>query len=69
MNKQSFPYCPHGTYVGGCAIDYLCHACENGDEITPEERAAYNRAKQEWNDSSGEEQFWSLPAHVLDGGY
>lgn len=23
-------YCPHGTYVGGCGIDWMCHACEMG---------------------------------------
>jgi hypothetical protein len=20
--------CKHGTYVGGCGIDYMCNACE-----------------------------------------
>ena len=24
--------CKHGTYVGGIGIDWLCGACENGDE-------------------------------------
>jgi len=23
-------YCPHGTYVGGCGIDWMCHDCEMG---------------------------------------
>ncbi len=23
-------YCMHGTYVGGCGIDYMCGACEDG---------------------------------------
>ena len=23
--------CKHGTYVGGCGIDYMCNACEDGD--------------------------------------
>lgn len=23
--------CKHGTYVGGCGVDHLCHACEMGD--------------------------------------
>jgi hypothetical protein len=23
-------YCPHGTYVGGCGIDWMCHYCESG---------------------------------------
>lgn len=22
--------CPHGTYVGGCGIDWMCGACEGG---------------------------------------
>jgi hypothetical protein len=25
-------YCPHGTYVGGCGIDWICGACELGDD-------------------------------------
>jgi hypothetical protein len=27
-----YPYCVHGTYVGGCGADYMCGACEMGDE-------------------------------------
>jgi hypothetical protein len=23
-------YCEHGTYVGGCAADYMCGWCEDG---------------------------------------
>jgi hypothetical protein len=23
-------YCEHGTYVGGCGIDYMCGYCEEG---------------------------------------
>lgn len=29
QNKEG--YCIHGTYVGGCGIDRLCGACENGE--------------------------------------
>lgn len=25
-------YCFHGTYVGGCGIDWMCGYCESGDE-------------------------------------
>lgn len=25
-------YCPHGKYVGGCGIDWMCGACEMGDD-------------------------------------
>jgi hypothetical protein len=25
-------YCEHGTYVGGCGIDWMCHMCEMGVE-------------------------------------
>jgi hypothetical protein len=28
--------CKHGTYVGGCGADYMCGACEMGDEEQPE---------------------------------
>lgn len=31
MEKQDYPYCKHGTYVGGCGYDYMCGACEMGD--------------------------------------
>ena len=24
--------CKHGVYVGGCGIDYMCGACELGDD-------------------------------------
>jgi hypothetical protein len=24
-------HCVHGTYVGGCGIDWMCGQCENGD--------------------------------------
>lgn len=24
-------HCRHGAYVGGCGIDFMCHACEMGD--------------------------------------
>lgn len=27
--------CEHGTYVGGCGIDYMCHPCEMGDGPPP----------------------------------
>jgi hypothetical protein len=26
-------HCSHGIYVGGCGIDYMCHACEIGDGL------------------------------------
>lgn len=32
MQKQDYPYCPHGNYVGGCGADYMCGQCEMGDE-------------------------------------
>jgi hypothetical protein len=25
-------YCRHGVYVGGCGIDWMCPACEFGDD-------------------------------------
>jgi len=33
-------YCVHGTYTGGCGIDWLCGACESGeDDPTLDEQA------------------------------
>lgn len=26
-------YCPHGVYVGGCGIDWMCGICESGGSI------------------------------------
>lgn len=44
MQKQSYPFCPHGVYVGGCGVDHMCHACEMGDEApTAAEQRAYMR--------------------------
>jgi len=62
-----YPYCIHGKYVGGCGADYMCFACEMGDDPTPEQEAADARARREWAAASDEENFWSLPAQVLDG--
>lgn len=30
MAKNYDGYCEHGTYVGGCGADYMCHFCEMG---------------------------------------
>ena len=44
MQKQSYPFCPHGVYVGGCGVDHMCHACEMGDEApTINEQKSYMR--------------------------
>jgi len=41
---SEYPYCPHGTYVGGCGADFMCGPCELGDaEPTANEQAAYVR--------------------------
>lgn len=38
MTKYAYGYCKHGAYVGGCGVDYMCGACEMGDEDpTPRE--------------------------------
>lgn len=38
--SHRFPYCRHGVYVGGCGVDYLCGACEDGaPDWTPAELA------------------------------
>ena len=32
-------YCPHGVYVGGIGVDWMCGRCESGDdELTPPPR-------------------------------
>ena len=138
MQRTTYPYCPHGKYVGGCGIDHLCHYCELGDteptvrelremlrdqythssqriqhlillllthssspgltsavrgeiekeirelrsmrdEISEVERWSeneddrdwiwnrYEADRLEWERMNGDEQFWSLPDHVLDG--
>lgn len=72
MQKQAYPYCPHGKYVGGCGADYMCFACEMGDELTAEEERQHERAQRQWYEEQETEegrdaQFWSLPAEVLDG--
>jgi len=47
MNQTPINVCIHGTYVGGCGIDYMCHACEMGDlELSPND--AFEAAKRSW---------------------
>lgn len=72
FQRQSYPYCVHGTYVGGCGVDLMCFACEMGDDLTDEELAEHKARKAEWDaeqesEEGRERAFWSLPAHVLDG--
>lgn len=41
-------YCKHGTYVGGCGYDHMCHWCEMGEEPpTQRELDAQRLAKAE----------------------
>ena len=30
--------CVHGTYVGGCGIDWMCHWCESGVSLAEAKR-------------------------------
>jgi heterodisulfide reductase subunit C len=30
MSRHDDPTCEHGTYVGGCGIDWMCGWCESG---------------------------------------
>ena len=42
MDQHPFPNCVHGVYVGGCGIDFMCHACEMGDEeLSPNQAFAW----------------------------
>lgn len=61
-----YPYCVHGVYVGGCGIDWMCHDCEMGYEVSSEQLAKYKADREDWANRSDEEQFAALPAHVLD---
>jgi hypothetical protein len=69
VNDEPYPYCVHGTYVGGCGVDWMCGACESGYEITPEERAVHEAAIRRWHRKTKAERFDSLPDSVLDGRY
>lgn len=43
-------YCPHGVYVGGCGIDWMCQWCENGISVSEARkivRAERTRATRE----------------------
>lgn len=46
---RSDGYCPHGVYVGGCGIDWMCGACEGEDYSFTQE--AYYQAKNHINDA------------------
>jgi len=74
MQKEDYPYCPHGAYVGGCGVDYMCFPCEMGDELSPEQEKRHEDSVKEWyaeqdEDGGADSQFWNLPSKVLDGGY
>jgi hypothetical protein len=49
---SAIDHCKHGTYVGGCGIDWMCHPCEMGDpdptvnEIITEHHAALTELGQ-----------------------
>lgn len=46
-------YCEHGTYVGGCGIDWMCGPCEHGipqSEIVAGQRAAAHAEALNAND-------------------
>jgi len=38
-------YCEHGTYVGGCGIDWMCPYCEDGISVAELRK---NRRREEW---------------------
>lgn len=42
---ESYGYCEHGVYVGGCGADYMCGWCESGDKRNPYSEAI-GRAKR-----------------------
>ena len=39
--------CPHGKYVGGCGIDWMCGMCEQGDTLSKSQRVNIGR-RAEW---------------------
>ena len=52
---QGFRYypgdtCKHGVYVGGCGADYMCGACEMGEDDNEEDLAAVENAYSESDD-------------------
>ena len=40
---ESYDYCPHGVYVGGCGIDWMCQWCEDGISVQEARRIVTNR--------------------------
>lgn len=46
-DRHQSGYCPHGVYVGGCGIDWMCGRCESGEEpMTKAERKKYDRTRK-----------------------
>lgn len=44
--------CKHGTYVGGCGIDWMCGACESGEDSRNFVEVAEDRLTNEvWRDA------------------
>jgi len=36
MTRSKDGYCPHGVYVGGVGVDWMCGPCEDGDTAVVE---------------------------------
>lgn len=39
--------CPHGTYVAGSGVDWICGYCENGEPVQTGESEPYGGATPE----------------------
>lgn len=44
---ESYDYCPHGVYVGGCGIDWMCDWCESGISVQEARRIVTARETRE----------------------
>jgi hypothetical protein len=48
-------YCVHGTYVGGCMEDWMCGACESGEDRRDFVQVAEDRlTNRVWRDALGD---------------
>lgn len=63
-------YCPHGTYVGGCGIDWMCQWCEDGISVAEMHRIYTARKTREIRNNAADAErilndLLTLPGHCI----
>lgn len=60
-------YCEHGTYVGGCGIDWMCEWCESGTNSSDYAAWMNGQTRQRTASAALATMFTLTPADVPTG--